>query len=100
MVEMRKAFAETTKYLEVLAKEMEKERHEWSVKAMGEAKCPCEKCDIEEAEDQKLMDKCVREAVRAEISQCVEVQLPSVKSDTEEIPLSTSATETQVSCAV
>jgi hypothetical protein len=98
LAEMRTSFVETTKHLEFFKSEMEKERHEWSVKAMGEEKCPCEHCDADEAEDVKLMDKCLREAVLDDFNQCVEVQLPVVKSDTAETPLNTSATETQASC--
>jgi len=81
-------------HLNRMAEDLEHERHEWSVKNLGADKCPCVKCE----DDQKVMDKCVREAVAEEISQCVEVQLPSVKSYTEEIPSNTSATEIPASC--
>ena len=87
-------FKVSLEHLKRMAEDLEHERHEWSVKNLGADKCPCVKC----GEDQKVMDTCVREAVAEEISQCVEVQLPSVKSYTEEIPLSTLTIATQASC--
>ena len=94
----------TLKMLTNLRTKLDKERHDWSTKALGEDKCPCGDCDEETAENELRMEKCLRDATLEDINtpevanQCEAVQPPSAKSSIEETPLNTLTTETPVSC--
>jgi hypothetical protein len=94
---------------------MEKERHAWYKRALGDEKCPCGDCVEEDEEnDEEAKDDAIRQAVKLEIGEpevvydkskeidyftpCVEVQPLSAKSNTAETPLNTLTTETPVSC--
>jgi len=113
--ETYKILMEAMKRIVKLRETMEKERHAWYKRALGDEKCPCGDCVEEDEEnDEEAKDDAIRQAVKLEIGEpevvydkskeidfftpCVEVQPPSAKSDTAETPLNTLTTETPTSC--
>ena len=112
MGEIGRGLAKAIDQLNRLKAKLEKERHDWSVKALD--KCPCGDCDDETAENELRMENCLRDATMEEIkspevvydktagvdktNQYVATQPPSAKSNTEESLLNTLTTETPTSC--